>query len=337
MKGIAFLLLFFAAGAIALQAQDQQFARIGDFKLENGGILRDCVVGYRTFGKMNSAKSNLVVFPTFFGGSTADLGSFIGTGKIVDSSVYYVIAVDALADGVSSSPSNSKLQPRMQFPQITIGDMVNAEHKLLVNSLHLAHVHAILGISMGGFQAFQWAVSWPDFMDKVVSVEGSPQSTSWDVLLWRSERLAITNDPAWNKGQYTGAPKLKAFVGFFSLAFETPEYIVKNESITDVEKSFADPHWPMDANDTIRQIEAMLHQDVAAPFAGSLPRAAAAIHAPILAIVNRQDHVVNPTSSIELMKLAKGKLVLLDSACGHRAFDCEQSAIAQAVSQFLSE
>ena len=93
----------------------------------------------------------------------------------------------------------------------------------------------------------------------------------------------------------------------------------------------------MDANDTIRQIEAMLSQDIAAPFAGSLPRVATAIHAPILAIVNRQDHVVNPTTSIELMKRAKGKLVLLDSDCGHRAFDCEQALIAQAVSQFLSQ
>ena len=336
MKRIASFLLLFTA-VIALHAQDQQFAHIGDFKLESGGVIRDCVMGYRTFGKMNSAKNNVVIFPTYFGGSSSDLDSFIGTGKIVDSSVYYVIAVDALADGVSSSPSNSKLQARMQFPQITIRDMVNAEHKLLVDSLHLLHVHAVLGISMGGFQAFQWAASWPDFMDKVVSVEGSPQSTSWDVLLWHSGRLAITNDPGWNKGQYAEEPRLQAFVGFFSLAFQTPEYMVKNESIADVEKSFADPHWPMDANDTIRQIEAMLRQDIAAPFAGSLPRVAAAMHAPILAIVNRQDHVVNPTTSIELMKLAKGKLVLLDSDCGHRAFDCDRASIAQAVFQFLSQ
>ena len=130
MKRIASFLLLFTA-VIALHAQDQQFAHIGDFKLESGGVIRDCVMGYRTFGKMNSAKNNVVIFPTYFGGSSSDLDSFIGTGKIVDSSVYYVIAVDALADGVSSSPSNSKLQARMQFPQITIRDMVNAEHELL--------------------------------------------------------------------------------------------------------------------------------------------------------------------------------------------------------------
>jgi homoserine O-acetyltransferase len=337
MKGIASLLLLFAAGGIGLHAQDKQLAHIGDFKLERGGMVRDCVVGYRTFGQMNSAKNNVVVFPTYFGGTSADVDSFIGRGKIVDSSVYYVIAVDALADGVSSSPSNSKLQPRMQFPQITIRDMVNAEHKLLADSLHLAHVHAILGISMGGFQAFQWAVSWPDFMDKVVSVEGSPQNTSWDILQWGSERLAITNDPAWNQGQYSGAPKLQAFVGLFSLGFETPEYIVKNKSVADVEKSFADPHWPMDANDTIRQIEALLSQDVAAPFAGSLARVAAAIHAPVLAIVNRQDHLVNPTTSIELMKLAKGTLIVLDSDCGHSAFICDEAQIREATADFLKQ
>ncbi len=333
MKRIAlFLLLFFS---VALHAQDQQLARIGDFKLESGEVIHDCVLGYRTFGKLDAEKSNVVVFPTYFGGRSADLASFIGPGKMADSSVYYVIAVDALADGVSSSPSNSKLQPGMQFPHVTIGDMVNAEHKLLVDALHLAHVHAVAGISMGGFQALQWAVSWPNFMDKIVSVEGSPQLTSWDVLLWRSELRALENDPAWNNGQYTTEPKLQAFVGFFLVVFTTPEYMVKNSTIADVEQSFAGPHWPLDANDTIRQIEALLSQNIAAPFGGSLAQAATVIHAPVLAIVNRQDHLVNPTTSIELMKLLKGKLVQLDSDCGHRAFACEESQIARAIADFL--
>ena len=335
MKQIAWIFFLLASSVSQLYSQDQKFAHIGDFKLESGELIRDCVVGYRTFGRLDSKHSNVLVFPSYFGGRAADLDSFIGPDKIADSSTYYVIALDSLADGVSSSPSNSKSQPGMRFPQVTIRDMVNAEHKMLVDGLHLSHVHAVIGISMGGLQAFQWAVSYPDFMDKIVSIEGSPQNTSWDVLLWRSELLAVENDPGWKNGQYTTPPKLQVFTSFFSLMFTTPAYMLKNESIPQVEKSIAEPDWPLDPNDTIRQIQALLSQDVAAPFGGSLARAAAQIHAAVLAIVNRQDHVVNPATAIELMKLLRGKLVLLDSDCGHRAFSCDQVRIRQATADFL--
>jgi homoserine O-acetyltransferase len=94
---------------------------------------------------------------------------------MVDSSKYYVIALDSLADGVSSSPSNSKTQPGMQFPKMSIRDVVNAEHEMLTDSLHLTHVHAVMGFSMGGMQAFQWAVSYPEFMDKIKGVHAVEQ------------------------------------------------------------------------------------------------------------------------------------------------------------------
>ena len=337
MKRIMPLLPFIALFIPLLHSQDQKLARIGDFKLASGEVIRDCVIGYRTFGALNSRKNNAVVLPTYFGGTSEDLAAFIGPGKIVDSSVYYVIAVDALADGVSSSPSNSKSQPRMQFPQVTIRDMVSAEHKMLADSLHLSHVHAIAGISMGGLQAFQWSVSYPDFMDRIVSIEGSPQDTSWDVLLWRTELLAVQEDPGWKNGQYAAPPKLQAFTNFFTLVFTTPEYTVSKKPIAAVEQSFANPEWPLDANDTVRQIQALLSQNIAAPFGGSLQRAAATVRAPVLAIVNRQDHVVNPTTTIQLLKMVKGKLVVLDSDCGHIAFHCESARIAQEVSEFLRQ
>src|SRR5260370_40042298 len=108
-----------------LSAQEQQTARIGDFKLESGEVISDCAIGYRTFGTLNSDKSNAVLFPTAFGWRSAGLATRIGTGKLVDSAKYYVIAVDSLGDGISSSPSNSKSQPRLSFPQFSIRDIVN--------------------------------------------------------------------------------------------------------------------------------------------------------------------------------------------------------------------
>lgn len=337
MKRISLLFLLFAP--LCLIGEDQQFAKIGDLKLENGETLGDCVVGYRIFGKLNFQKNNVVVFPSFLGGRSADLAGRIGSGKLVDSAQYYVIAVDSLADGVSSSPSNSKTQPGTQFPKISMRDMVNAEHKMLTDSLHLTHVHAVMGFSMGGMQAFQWAVSYPDFMDKIVSIAGSPQLTSWDKLVWRTELLAVEADPEWQNGRYTTEPKLHLQDSIHALVLTTPEYVADNTPPKDFEKFFVEQaeDGSFDANDGVRQLQAISTQDIAAPFGESLERAAKAVHVPLLIVVNRQDHLVNPLTSIQFAKVLKAQLLELDSNCGHRAVRCEQTKIGQAVGDFLQQ
>src|SRR5664279_5191453 len=117
----------------AASAQQQQSASLGDIKLQSGEILRDCRVGYRTYGKLNADKSNAILFPTWAGGTTEQLRDAIVKDKFADPAIYFVVTVDALSNGVSSSPSNSHLQPRMKFPRITIRDMVETQHLSLIH------------------------------------------------------------------------------------------------------------------------------------------------------------------------------------------------------------
>src|SRR5260370_26648676 len=181
----------------------QQFAALGDLKLQGGGVILDFRLGYRTVGRLNAEKSNAILWPSWLGGKSQDLLQFLGPGKVVDTTTYFVVLVDAIGNGVSSSPSNSSKEPLMKFPAFTIRDMVEAEHRLLIDVLHISHLRAVMVISMGGMQTFEWAVAYPDFMDLAIPMAGSPQSTSFDKLLWAAEIDAIELDPAWNNGNPT--------------------------------------------------------------------------------------------------------------------------------------
>jgi homoserine O-acetyltransferase len=133
MVGLALAAVFFLHGGPPVFAQGQeqpaaassagggtqQFADLGDFKLLSGAIIRNCRLGYRTLGNLNAQKSNGVVWSTWLGGTTKDLLPNVSPGNVVDTRKYFAILVDAIGNGISSSPSNSKIQPLMRFPEFT--------------------------------------------------------------------------------------------------------------------------------------------------------------------------------------------------------------------------
>ena len=135
MKLAAFVFLSTVVCAVAQgeswHSSELKIGDLGDFKLENGAVIRDCRIAYHTSGKLNDDKSNIVLWPTWFTGSSKQLIPLAGSDGYVDPSRYFVIFVDALGNGISSSPSNSSVQPRMEFPVFTIRDMVNSQYRLL--------------------------------------------------------------------------------------------------------------------------------------------------------------------------------------------------------------
>jgi Homoserine acetyltransferase len=330
-------LLLLLAGSVF--AQDQQFANLGDFKLTSGEVIRDCRIGYRIFGKLNADKSNTVLFPTWASGTTEQLKSQIGPGKLVDSDRYFVVALDALGNGVSSSPSNSKLQPRMNFPQFTIQDDVNTQHELITRVLKLSHVKAVMGVSMGGMQTFQWLVSYPDFMDLAIPIVGSTRLAAYDLLIWQAQIDAIMNDRDWNNGNYTINPARAPEFEFGELLLTTPEDYNKKMSrqkvLEELKKAREAKGGGFDANDKIRQVRAMMALDVSEPFAGAMEKAAARVKAKVFVVVSKFDHVVTPGPAIEFAKLINAKVLVLEGDCGHLAPGCEYQKVNPAVAEFL--
>jgi homoserine O-acetyltransferase len=326
---------------LVVGAQDLQFANLGDFKLMSGEVIRDCRIGYRTFGKMNAGKSNIIIFPTWASGTAEQLKSQIGPGKLVDSEQYFVVAVDALGNGVSSSPSNSKLQPRMRFPKFTLQDSVNTQHDLVTKVLGVNHVKAVIGISMGGMQTFQWLVSYPEFMDLAIPIVGSPRLAAYDLLLWQAQIDAIMNDRDWNDGNYTVNPARAPEFEFGALLLTTPDEYNKKMSrqqiLEELRRAREAKGGGFDANDKIRQDQAMIALDVSEPFGGSMEKAAARVRAKVFVLASKFDHVVTPGPALEFAKMINAKVLLLEGDCGHLAPGCEYQKVNPAVQEFLRQ
>jgi homoserine O-acetyltransferase/O-succinyltransferase len=339
MARIIILLSFFLCAGSALAQGTLQVADLGDYALENGQIIKECRLAYRTFGALNADKSNVVLFPTWFYGTTQeliDLG-LIGPGKLADSSKYFVIAVDAFGNGVSSSPSNSTLQPERTFPRFSIKDMVNVQHLLLTHHLHVPRLHAIIGISMGGMAAFQWMVSYPDLMDKAVVIAGTPRLTSYDRLFWQAEISAIdtlkSDDP-------NVSASAEALAAMHYLHLRTPRNVndaISPESYQQFLKSLEDGIMKYNFTNWSWQLKAILGHDIFKAFGNAMEEAAKVVRAKSLIIWAQQDLAVNSDPARAFAKMISAETLMLGGDCGHLAFLCEGEVLRDSVKRFLDE
>lgn len=132
-------------------------------------------------------------------------------GRPLDATRYFLIIPDNVGHGKSSKPSDGL---KAAFPKYGYADMVDLQHRLVTEKLGIEHLHAILGMSMGGMNAWQWAEAYPDAMDGVMPVVSMPIPISGRNMLWRRIIIdAIRSDPQWNGGNYTSPPQgwLNAF------------------------------------------------------------------------------------------------------------------------------
>jgi len=329
-----FLYLFAFLLATSSFAAEQQFADIGDLVLTAGEVIEDCRVGYRTYGELNPEKSNVLVFPTWFAGTVEDLelAGNIGSGRLADTDKYFVVAIEALGNGVSSSPSNTDV-----FSRISTDDMVNSQHALLTGHLGITHVKAIMGISMGGMQTFRWIATYPDFMDKAIAIDGSPQMTSYDLLQWQTHRSIVRIMQ--NDGHSDDAIRvILSRVGLLTLY--TPEFFLARVPAAElpgfVEQSDQD-YSGIYPDDYVSQLEAMIDHDVLGPNDTSAQRFFDELEASVLIVGVPGDHMVNQTPAKQLASRIGAEYFELESICGHYGTSCEEATVSARVAKFLTE
>jgi len=204
------LLLVFVCHTLLAQTpavgQRHEFA-IKDFHTEGGVTLPSVRIVYGTYGTLNADKSNAVLLPSHYMANFHGYEWLIGSGKALDPADLFLVCTELFGNGSSSSPSNTPEPfhgPR--FPVTTIRDNVQAVHRLLTEDLGITHLRAVIGFSMGAQQAFQWAVSYPDFADRIVATSGTAKTYPHGVVRLEGQIAALTADPAFNNGDYTTPP-----------------------------------------------------------------------------------------------------------------------------------
>jgi len=219
-----------------------------------GATIRNVRVGWEAAGTLNADRSNAILITHFFSGTSHAFGrynasdkvpgywdSLIGPGKLIDTNKYYVISSDTLVNLNVKAPNVVTTGPAsidpdtgkpygMRFPVVSIRDFVRVQ-KALIDSLGIKKLHAVMGASMGGLQAYEWAASYPDSVERIISIIAS---TGGDAFLigWLDAWAApIRLDPKWNGGDYYDkkAPLdgLKLSIELITLQAEQYEWAAK--------------------------------------------------------------------------------------------------------------
>ncbi len=208
----AVVALMLIAGSVAAQtaaapAGEEHVFTIADFASESGSVLPEAKIVYGTYGTLNAAKDNVILVPSHYMADWHGYEWLIGKDLALDPARYFIVATEMFGNGRSSSPSNTPEPfhgPR--FPVTTIRDNVEAVRRLLAQRYGITHVRAVIGFSMGGQQAFQWAVSHPGFADRIVVTSATAKTYGHGIVRLESQIAAIAADPVFANGDYTAQP-----------------------------------------------------------------------------------------------------------------------------------
>ena len=308
---------------------------IENFRLEAGGVLPKAVVVYGSYGRLNAEHSNAILLPSHYMADHHGYDWLIGPGGALDTTKVFLVMTEMFGNGRSSSPSNTPEPfhgPR--FPMVGIRDNVEAARRLLVDGLGITHLRAIIGFSMGAEQAFQWAVSHPDFTDRIVATSGTAKCWPHGVVRLDAEIAAITGDPGFKGGDYSEQPK--AGIEQFALIWagwlfsqewwrqelwhqmSTPETTFE-QFVTNLKTNFIPG---ADANDLLLQARMWRQHDVGATpgFGGDLGLALGSIKVPVLYMPSATDLYFPVTDArYEAGLMRTVSLVPIPSIWGHPA------------------
>jgi homoserine O-acetyltransferase len=229
----AFILLSLATPPFAASAQsgdlivEKKTFELPSYTTAAGEIIKNVKIGWEAAGTLNADKSNAILITHFYSGTSHAFGKYaasdtlpgywdaiIGPGKAIDTNKYYVLSSDTLVNLNANMPNVVTTGPAsidpatgkpygMSFPVVSIRDFVRVQ-KALIDSLGIKKLRAVMGASMGGLQAYEWAQSYPDSVERIVSVIAAASAEPYLIAWFDMWGQPIRLDPKWNGGDYYG-------------------------------------------------------------------------------------------------------------------------------------
>lgn len=325
---------------------------LGDFELASGEKLRGLALAYATFGRLSPARDNAILFPSWYSGTTKILEqAYLRAGRALDPDKYFIILVNQIGAGLSTSPSNTPAPfggPR--FPKIDISDDVRAQHRLVTEKFGLERLALVLGGSMGAQQTYEWAVRFPDFVRRAAPIAGVARATPHNAQLLRIFTEAITSDPAFEDGWYEKAGRvhrgLRRHAQIFATHGFSPALYNRRgweglgfTTTQDFIAGFVESHFlPQDPNNLLLLASKWSDGDVSKPLGGDLAGALGRIRAKTFAIAIEEDAFI-PLADVEAEQklIPASELRRISSVWGHLALFGTDPAFNAAIDRHLKE
>jgi homoserine O-acetyltransferase/O-succinyltransferase len=308
---------------------------IGSLDLEEGGRIPDCRLAVATFGELNQAKDNAILVTTWFSGTHQIWREvYIGPEHALDPSAYFIVAVNQIGSGLSTSPHNADGPnaglAMSGFPNVRIGDDVVAQERLLREHFGIERLALVVGGSMGAQQTYEWAVRFPEKVARAAPIAGTAQNTPHDYLFAEALKEAIWSDPGWNGGEYASnadvVEGLKRHSHLWAIMGMSTEFwkqegwrALEFQSREDFLTEFLEPYFTvMDPNDLLAMAWKWQRGDVARHTGGDLAAALGRITAKTFVMPIDEDMFFPPRDCRAEQELIAGsELRVIDDLLGH--------------------
>ncbi len=312
--------------------QEIKSFKLNNFELKSGDLV-NLELNYLAFGNLNTDKSNVILYPTRYAGTHLEQGYLIGNNQPINPENYFIIIPNMFCNGVSSSPSNTKSPLNgSNFPLITIQDNISAQNELLIQVLGIEKIKLVIGWSMGGQQAYQWATQFPDKVENIIAMCAHAKTSGHTHVFLEGMYAALTSDLNWNNGDYIEQPNAGKTTMAMTWAgwalgqnwFREKLYLndgYKNPQEV-LDKLWKTIYFKRDANDLLAMIRTWQEHNISDNklFEGNLERALKSIKANVVLMPGVNDLYFPPEENFEELKYLKnGKVEVIQSNYGHYA------------------
>lgn len=312
---------------------DYQIFNLGNLRLQGGATLRGAWIAYKTYGELNAAKDNVIVFPTFFGGQHYANEAIIGAGQALDPERYFIIVPNMMGNGLSSSPSNTPMPyDRARFPWVSLYDNVSSQHRLVTELFGIERIAMVVGWSMGAQQTYQWGALYPDMVERIAPICGSARTSRHNFVFLEGVKAALTADDAWANGWYDSPPyKGLRAMGRVYAGWAVSQAFYREEVYLDIGYSSLEDYlvafWEgrrlfADANDFLAMLRTWQNADISLndKYNGDFAAALGAITARAIVMPGRTDLYFPPEDNeIEVSMMPNAELRPIESIWGHLA------------------